>query len=145
MCVHSSHSSVKLVVRPAHAVRAQALHSRCMEKQSGIGDRIRQLRREVGLKQADFVAGLDISRSYLSKIESGEEQPGRELLIRVSHEYGVSLDWITSGVGNMKPARAITEQEAVLLQAFRSLPADEAETHLKLMLQRVNKSHQKDS
>ncbi|MBS1068823.1 helix-turn-helix domain-containing protein [Gluconobacter cerinus] len=110
-----------------------------MENTSRISDRIKSLRKRLNMKQADFVAGLNISRSYLSKLETGEEQPGRDLLIRMSHEFNVSLDWLTSGSGDAVPARAINEQEALLLIAFRSLPPDEAETHLKLMLQRSNK------
>ena len=110
-----------------------------MEKTAKISDRIRSLRKKLKLKQADFVAGLNISRSYLSKLETGEEQPGRDLLIRMSQEFNVSLDWLTSGTEDAVPARALNEQEALLLMAFRSLPPDEAETHLKLMLQRANK------
>ncbi|WP_239648259.1 helix-turn-helix domain-containing protein [Komagataeibacter europaeus] len=110
-----------------------------MESKKPIGQRIRELRKEMQMKQADFVSGLSISRSYLSKIENGDEQPGRELLIRMCNEFGLSLDWLTSGVGDMRKAEAQNDEEALLLYAFRSMPRDEAETHLKLMLQRVKK------
>ena len=110
-----------------------------MESKKTIGQRIRELRKEMKMKQADFVSGLSISRSYLSKIESGDEKPGRELLIRMCSEFGLSLDWLTSGIGDKRKAEAQNDQEALLLYAFRSMPKDEAETHLKLMLQRVNK------
>ncbi|AQS92095.1 transcriptional regulator [Gluconobacter albidus] len=107
-----------------------------MEEAIDIGQRIKKLRRDLGLKQADFVAALDISRSYLSKIESGKEQPGRELLLKIAQEYNLTFDWLISGVGNRSPLYPLTDQEIQLLQAFRSLPSEEAETHLKLMLQR---------
>jgi len=126
-------------VSQAHTLRGMAVQSFHMEKTARISDRIRSLRKKLKLKQADFVAGLNISRSYLSKLETGEEQPGRDLLIRMSQEFNVSLDWLTSGTEDAVPARAVNEQEALLLMAFRSLPPDEAETHLKLMLQRANK------
>lgn len=134
---HISLSS--LCVSRAHAWPGQSVHDFHMENASNISARIRSLRKELKLKQADFVAGLNISRSYLSKLETGDEQPGRDLLIRMAHEFNVSLDWLTSGAGGMRPAQATNEQEALLLMAFRSLPKDEAETHLKLMLQRANK------
>ncbi|WP_408734748.1 helix-turn-helix domain-containing protein [Gluconobacter thailandicus] len=123
----------------AHTSARQDVQNFHMENTSRISDRIKSLRKRLNMKQADFVAGLNISRSYLSKLETGEEQPGRDLLIRMSHEFNVSLDWLTSGSGDAVPARAINEQEALLLMAFRSLPPDEAETHLKLMLQRADK------
>lgn len=128
-----------LCVSRAHSWSDQSVHDFHMENASNISVRIRSLRKELKLKQADFVAGLNISRSYLSKLETGDEQPGRDLLIRMAHEFNVSLDWLTSGTGGMRPAQATNEQEALLLMAFRSLPKDEAETHLKLMLQRANK------
>ncbi|MFT8479624.1 MAG: helix-turn-helix transcriptional regulator [Gluconobacter oxydans] len=107
-----------------------------MEEANDIGQRIRKLRTDLGMKQADFVAALDISRSYLSKIESGTEQPGRELLLKIAQEYNLTFDWLLSGVGNRTPLYPLNDQEIQLLQAFRALPREEAETHLKLMLQR---------
>lgn len=59
-----------------------------------IGDKIRKIRRESGLKQVEFVAALDIDRSYLSKIESNRIKPGRDLLIKIAKEFNVSLDWL---------------------------------------------------
>lgn len=53
--------------------------------------------------------------------------------------YDVSLDWLASGQGPMKPgvAAAMNENEALLLYAFRALPPDEARPLLQMMLNRV--------
>ena len=129
----------RMCVRHTHPCASKLAQHDHMNNVIEIGKRIKLLRKELGLKQADFVAGLDVSRSYLSKLETGEEQPGRDLLIRMAQEFKISLDWLASGSGEMRPATATNEQEALLLFAFRSLPPDEAETHLKLMLQRAKK------
>ncbi len=104
-----------------------------------IGDKIREIRRKSKLKQVEFVAALDIDRSYLSKIECNKIKPGRELLIKMSKEFNVSLDWLTSDQDIQDTSSAKNKDEALLLYAFRNMPEDEAKTHLQLMLQRIKK------
>ncbi|AYN86267.1 helix-turn-helix domain-containing protein [Commensalibacter melissae] len=100
-----------------------------------IGDKIRKIRRESGLKQVEFVAALDIDRSYLSKIESNRIKPGRDLLIKIAKEFNVSLDWLITDTDDTSTPK--NNDEALLLYAFRNMPKDEAKMHLQLMLQRV--------
>lgn len=140
--LHGSNVSIahtcasRICVSYLHPFSFKDVHRLSMEEANDIGQRIRKLRTDLGMKQADFVAALDISRSYLSKIESGTEQPGRELLLKIAQEYNLTFDWLLSGVGNRTPLYPLNDQEIQLLQAFRALPREEAETHLKLMLQR---------
>ncbi len=110
-----------------------------------IGEKIRKLRRQKNLKQADFVASLDVDRSYLSQIENNKKIPGRELLIKMSKELNVSLDWLTSEQDHKELAKAQNEDEAMLLYAYRNLPEDEAQTILKLLLQRTQKENKKNN
>lgn len=108
-----------------------------------IGDKIRKLRYKNGMKQAEFVAALEIERAYLSQLESNKRKPSRELLIRMSKEFNVSLDWLTADQDHNENSQAHNEDEALLLYAFRNMPEDEAKTHLQLMLQRAEKTLKK--
>ena len=116
-----------------------------MDTPNSVGARIRTLREHLRLTQADFSAAVNVSRSFVSKLESDAELPGRGLLLAIAHEFGVSLDWLAAGNGNMQPAHALNENEALLLYAYRSMPLDEAETHLKLMLQRAKAAGEKSN
>lgn len=60
--------------------------------------------------------------------------PGREILIAIATFFDVSLDWLTSGEGERRPARESSEREALLLQAFRRLTKDERDAHLEFMV-----------
>lgn len=60
--------------------------------------------------------------------------PGRDTLIAASVFFDVSLDWLASGIGDPRTARASDENEALLLFAYRQLPPDEREAYLHLML-----------
>lgn len=108
-----------------------------------IGDKIRKLRYKNNMKQAEFVAALNIERAYLSQLESNKRKPSRELLIKMSKEFNVSLDWLTSDQNKQESSSAKNEDEALLLYAFRNMPEDEAKTHLQLMLQRAEKTLKK--
>ena len=116
-----------------------------MQRKLTIGDKIRKFRLEKGINQVDFVAALDIDRSSLSKIENNKLKPGRELLIKMSKELNVSLDWLTSEQDHKELAKAQNEDEAMLLYAYRNLPEDEAQTILKLLLQRTQKENKKNN
>ena len=116
-----------------------------MAEHATVADRIRTLREHEKLTQADFSAAVGTSRSYISRIEKAHDVPGRNFLMAVASEFSVSLDWLLHGHGDMRPSGPVTENEALLLYAFRNMPTDEAETHLKLMLQRANKETTKES
>lgn len=104
-----------------------------------IGERLRNLRKERKITQVEAAVAIGTSRSNLTKIETGEYLPGREVLMAAAEFYGVSLDWLTSGdkPASHRRATAENEDEALLLYAFRELPPDEATPLLAMLLNRV--------
>ena len=66
-----------------------------------IGSRIRLLRKEENLTQAEFSRRLFISQSYLSGLENGNEKPTDKLIRLISLEFGVDEKWLLSGDGEM--------------------------------------------
>lgn len=104
-----------------------------------VSHRIRTLREQRELSQAALGAEFGVSRSHITKIETGADQPGRDLLMKMAAYFEVSLDWLAEGRGDPRPAKAMNEKEALLLFAYRQMPADEAEAHLNLMLKRVKR------
>ena len=60
------------------------------------GAAIRELRKAYGIKQATLADAAGISASYLSRIETGEEQPDVGPTVRkIADRLGVELDAIT--------------------------------------------------
>ncbi len=57
-----------------------------------IGQRIRQLRESRGLTQSQLQARSRVSRSYLSRIESGQMTPSLGTLEKISEALGVGLN-----------------------------------------------------
>ena len=56
--------------------------------------RLRDLREDSDLKQADVAAVLDITRQQYQLYESGKREMPMSLFIRLAKYYNVSLDYI---------------------------------------------------
>jgi transcriptional regulator with XRE-family HTH domain len=51
------------------------------------------------MTQRVFAQRIGVSQSYLSAIERGEKEIGAEILLRISEEFGKSLEWLLTGKG----------------------------------------------
>ncbi len=58
------------------------------------GERIRQLRREMGLKQSELGQKLGISASAVGMYENDRRVPPRETLLKMCEFFGVSTDYL---------------------------------------------------
>jgi transcriptional regulator with XRE-family HTH domain len=65
-----------------------------MEKK--IGNVLRQLRNSKGLSQEDLAAFLDISRSHIGRLETGEKQPSLKMLFRLADALEVPASAIVA-------------------------------------------------
>ena len=66
-----------------------------------VGNRIRNIRKSVNLKQREFGKRLNISGASLSEIETGKFKPGFELLLNLVNEFNANLYYIFLGKGEM--------------------------------------------
>ena len=70
------------------------------EKGKQIGQRIAQVRKHLGLKQADIGKVFGVGRTHMTNIEKGITIPAY-LLLWLGETYNVSLDWLFFGEGDM--------------------------------------------
>ena len=61
-----------------------------------VGRRIRELR-GFYIKQAEFARRIGVSQGHLSHIERGETEVGAEILLKISREFGKSIEWLLTG------------------------------------------------
>ena len=77
----------------------------------GVGRRLQRIRTQRGATLTAVAASTGISKSTLSRLETGQRRPTLELLLALSHVYGVPLDDLVGApeVGDsrvrLKPAR----------------------------------------
>jgi len=68
---------------------------------SGISERIKAVRKALGISQKDFSGGIYLSRSFYAKIEIGTRPPNERVYELICNKYKVSKDWLITGKGEM--------------------------------------------
>ncbi len=51
------------------------------------------------MNQEEFAQRIGVSQGYVSSMERGEKEVGIEILLKISREYGKSLEWLLLGNG----------------------------------------------
>lgn len=64
-------------------------------------DRFRLLRQKLGLSQKEMAEGLGVPSTTISKYERGEVKPAADILAKIANTYGVNLNWLLTGLGDM--------------------------------------------
>jgi transcriptional regulator with XRE-family HTH domain len=64
-----------------------------------VGRRIRELR-GFDITQREFANRIGVSQGHFSHIERGEKEIGAEILLRISREFGKSIEWLLTGEGS---------------------------------------------
>jgi transcriptional regulator with XRE-family HTH domain len=64
---------------------------------STLGQRVRQLRTELGMSQAELGAAAGVSVSYVSLIEVGKRIPARDVLAGIAKRLGTSVHYLETG------------------------------------------------
>ncbi len=63
---------------------------------NAVGRRLRELR-GFEMRQQEFARRIGISQNYLSTMERGKVAIGAEILLKISREFGKSLEWLLTG------------------------------------------------
>lgn len=74
-----------------------------------LGARIAALRREMGLSQAQLARELQISSSAVGMYEQGRREPSAQMLLALAKLFGVSMEYLVSGVPNAQETEKIAE------------------------------------
>lgn len=82
------------------------------KKFANFGERLRQLREDVGWPQRKVAALLDLDTSLLAKYERNERHPSRELIFKMADLFKVDRDELLNEVLSDKIAYQILEEEA---------------------------------
>ena len=96
-----------------------------------MNERIRLLRKHLGLTADAFGEAIGIVRSAVSNIESGRRQPTNQLITSICREFNVNETWLRTGEGEMFNALSRDEQLAFYLGTILS---DQGDTFKKRLI-----------
>ena len=77
------------------------------------GDRLKQIRQTLRLSQEEFGKELNVSKQYVSNLESNRNFLNNEKLIHLLIDFDVNINFLLGGVGNMfiqKPFEQVEDE-----------------------------------
>lgn len=77
-----------------------------------MNERIKELRKALGLTQTEFGEKLGVKPNTVSTYESGLRAPSDAVLMSICREYGVNEVWLRTGIGPMLVPRTREEEIA---------------------------------
>ena len=86
-----------------------------------IGQRIKQIRTSLVIKQVELAKVLKMNPSAVSQIESGRTNPSLETLSELGKIYNINLHWLITGTGEMFNTIAETESQSGAWDNFQKL------------------------
>lgn len=66
-----------------------------------MNERIKCLRKELGLTQSEFGQKIDVKQSYMALLEKGSKPVTPKIVKSICLEYGVNQEWLETGMGEM--------------------------------------------
>lgn len=88
-------------------------------------DRIKQVRSDARLTQADFAERIGLSRNYIAQVEMGIRDLSDRAIRDICREFHINELWLREGIGDMKSAASRSEEMAT---AVKRLFADRPES-----------------
>lgn len=114
-----------------------------MDRDSGLKDRLRELRRLKGMTQEKFAERIGIRRNSYANYEIGRNYPIDAVIHSICREFDVREQWLRSGRGEM--FRPMAEEE-IITNWVHSVFSDESaqfQQRFILMLQGLDKEQWK--
>ena len=100
-------------------------------------ERLKELRRLLGINQKKFGENIGVSTSAISRLESGDINFTEQMIITICREFNVNRAWFVEGVGDMfvdlpdtildelSLQFDLTEEEKELVSDFCKLPKEQ--------------------
>lgn len=85
-------------------------------------ERIKKLRKELGLTQQEFADRLNIKRGTMANYEIGRNVPIDAVISLICREFNVSETWLRTGDGEMFLQRSREDEIAAFLSDLRGGP-----------------------
>lgn len=85
-----------------------------------MNERVKELRKALGLTLEKFGERVGVTKSGISKLERGERSVTDQMLISIVREFNVNEQWLRTGEGEMFAAASTHDQvEHIVQQALK--------------------------
>lgn len=102
-----------------------------IEVRKAMGERIAEMRKELGMNQDDMAAKLHIERNQYGKMETAKIVPKLDYLVMLSGLFDVSLDYIVFG-------EQAKDEKAAVIEDIESACNDRSVEELHMVMRVIN-------
>ena len=99
--------------------------------------RLKEIRKQLGLTQAEFGIRLGVTNSAVAYIEKGKRNLTEQMLLAICREYNVSEKWLRTGEGEM----FIVTENALLDQIAKKYNLDALDRAMTETYYKLSKDH----
>lgn len=102
-----------------------------------VGDRIRELRKELDMTQQEFADRLKIKRNTIATYETGRNDPIDSVFVLICKEFNVSETWLRTGEGEMFVPKSRDEELAEFFGNVQGIGPERFKRRFVAMLSRL--------
>lgn len=106
-----------------------------------VGNRIKQVRKDQNLSQADLAEKMNVSTSYISDVENGKINFSLDTLMRLTEALQVSADWLLQT--NIPTVKEIQSSE--ISDILSDCSSSESQLLIKMLKEMKQTIHQSNS
>lgn len=92
-----------------------------------MNERIKLIRKEAKLSQEEFGNRIRITKSSVSLLESGRNNPSEQTIRLICREFGINEEWLRTGEGEM--FRAFPEEDELSVYIEELLDGTDDKVH----------------
>lgn len=85
-----------------------------------MNERIRQLRKSLGLTLEEFGAKVGVTKTAVSRLENGERNLTDQMFLSICREWNVNEEWLRTGEGEMFVEMTRDEQIASFIGSIQA-------------------------
>lgn len=93
--------------------------------------RIKELRKERKWSQKELGEKVDVSESFISKVESGKKQPSREVTTKIAEVFNVTTDFLLGRREEEKLNEMLDVKFRAMKERLANLPESQREMIMK--------------
>lgn len=105
-----------------------------------MNNRLRELRKKLGLTQREFAEKVGIKQNTVAQYEMGRNNPIDAVVALICRRWNVNEDWLRSGIGSMFVEQTRDEQIAAFIGRIQSVEDDTFKKKFISMLSEMNES-----
>lgn len=99
-----------------------------------MGERLQQLRKNIGLTQADLAKKIGISHTQMARYEIKNIYPPADVLKELSEVFGTTIDYLVMGDTESKAQASLKDAELInQFKKISALPEEEKSVVLKMI------------